>query len=92
MFQGFPDDWGAVVERYWLSSKGVAIFIEDDIPLFVNHQDSSKICLKSSSLTAPYLYTPVYAGDIFEYKLCSGKKLQTIIGFRLNQYLFLLTT
>ena len=56
-----------------MSSNGIAIFVEDKIPLFVNHQDPNKICLKSSSSSPPYLYTPVYDGDTFEYKICSGK-------------------
>ena len=33
--------YGAVQERYWLSSRGVALFVEPEIPLFVAVNDIS---------------------------------------------------
>ncbi len=44
---GMTDIWGAVVERYWLSSAGLAIFFDDNVPLFVKHLGNT-ICFKSS--------------------------------------------
>jgi alpha-glucosidase (family GH31 glycosyl hydrolase) len=83
---GFPDDWGAVLDRYWLSSNGLAIFIDDSVPLFVSHSDPNKICLKSSNSSAPYKYTPVYS-NAFEYKICSGPDILTTHRYMISNYL-----
>ena len=37
--------YGSVLERYWLSSNGVAIFIEPEVPLHVSIE-RGHICLK----------------------------------------------
>lgn len=44
---GFPDQYGAVMERYWLSSAGMAIFFGDEVPLMVKHKNNT-ICFKSA--------------------------------------------
>ncbi len=46
---GMTDIWGAVTERYWLSSAGLAIFFDDNVPLFVRHSGRT-LCFKSSRL------------------------------------------
>lgn len=73
---GFADLWGAVMERYWLSSAGLAIFVGDDVPLLVRLQNNT-LCLKSSRSSAPYKYTSAYKSDEFQYNICTGpvKKL-----------------
>ena len=66
---GFPDIWSAVTERYWLSSVGLAIFFDDNIPLFVKHtQNPNQICFQSAKSKAPYKYTPVFDQDLLAYK------------------------
>ncbi len=48
-------DWGGIQERYWLNSKGVAIFVDEDVPLFVSFNDSSDQSLSLvSKWNAPY--------------------------------------
>lgn len=84
---GFPErGWSALLERYWLSSNGLAIFIDDSVPLFVSHSDPNKICLKSSNSSAPYKYTPVYTNSI-EYKICSGPEILTTHRYMISNYL-----
>ena len=84
---GFPDIWGAVLERYWLSSNGVAIFVDDDVPLWVKKSADNKLCLKASNLTKPYLYTPVYQQENFSYRVCNGPDMKTTHLFMINNYL-----
>ena len=35
----FVDQYGGVQERYWLSSNGIAVFADEDCPLFVGMND-----------------------------------------------------
>ena len=51
----FADQWGGVQERYWLNSKGVAIFVENDVPLFVSLNSNSDRSLSLvSKWSSPY--------------------------------------
>ena len=61
--------FGPVLERYWLSSRGVAIVVDANVPLHVsiNANGDSKLCLKSD--TKGYLKSAVsYLG----YRIISG--------------------
>ena len=70
---GFPDIWSAVTERYWLSSVGLAIFFDDNIPLFVKHtQNPNQICFQSAKSKVPYKYTPVFTQNLLAYSVCTG--------------------
>ncbi|XP_013773478.1 uncharacterized family 31 glucosidase KIAA1161-like [Limulus polyphemus] len=63
----YQDQLGPVLERYWLSSKGVAIRIDPEIPLYVsvNSSGDEKLCLEAqfdsippdSTRTKLFLYT-----------------------------------
>jgi myogenesis-regulating glycosidase len=78
---GFADSWGAVLERYWLSSKGIAIFVDEDVPLMVQHLnlfDKNTICFKSSVLVEPFKYTPVYKPDTLSYQMCWADDIKTV--------------
>lgn len=44
----FGDIWSSILERYWLSSNGVAVIVEQSIPLFVKKNKTS-FCLLASS-------------------------------------------
>ena len=75
---GFSDDWSGVVEAYWLSSNGVAIFVDDDMPLFVKHTDPNQICLKSAKDSSPYKFTPVYKEIELKYVMCVGPNIRDL--------------
>ncbi len=49
------DVWGGVQERYWLNSKGAAIFVDEDVPLFVslNQNNDQSLCF-ISKWNSPY--------------------------------------
>ena len=40
-----PQQYGSVLERYWLSSNGVALYLTQDTPLHVS-TENRQICLK----------------------------------------------
>ena len=46
------DDWGSILERYWLSSSGVALIVDRSVPLFVRKNKNS-LCLLAS-VQIPY--------------------------------------
>ncbi len=48
-----PDAYGAVLERYWFSSAGVAFYVQEDVPLHVSN-DKSKFCLKADYEHSPF--------------------------------------
>lgn len=49
---GFIDEWGSILERYWLSSSGVALIVDRSVPLFVRKNNQS-VCLLASA-SSPY--------------------------------------
>ncbi|XP_072167137.1 myogenesis-regulating glycosidase-like [Diadema setosum] len=65
------DVWGSVLENYWLSSMGVAIHVDDDVPLHVgfNEDGSEKLCLKSKYLNSPYQNTELRNPHL-SYTIC----------------------
>lgn len=48
--------FGSLLERYWLSSKGFTVKVDEDIPLYIsaNENNSQKLCLKSEILNSPF--------------------------------------
>lgn len=72
MIQDKDKYFGGVAEPYWLNSKGAAIWIPEEQPLFYswNSQNNSKLCI-SSIKSLPY---PVIDGSAveFNYWLCSA--------------------
>ena len=55
MLQNNVTYFGGVVEPYWLSSKGVAIWVPPGVPLFYswNENDDKMICLQAKNVS-PY--------------------------------------
>lgn len=49
-----PWRFGNVLERYWLSSRGVYIYVPAEIPLHVKVHPNLKICLRSSFIGSKF--------------------------------------
>ena len=76
---GYPDIWGALLERYWLSSSGLAIFIDESIPLFVKNVNHKQICLMSDRNQSPYSSTPsAFQNNMLSYNVCIGPDNKTV--------------
>ncbi|CAF0739483.1 unnamed protein product, partial [Brachionus calyciflorus] len=83
---GFADDWSAVLERYWISSNGISLFVDDDIALLVKHTENNTICLKSSKNSNPYKFTSIYS-NLLQYTLCKGTNIKTLQLYMIEEYL-----
>lgn len=63
-------DYCAVVERYWLNSHGLFIYIEKEAPLFLYQTPGTQLCFVNEK-KAPY-YTRDGATFTFNYKIGIG--------------------
>jgi hypothetical protein len=85
---GYPDGWAGVLERYWLSSNGIAIFLNEDIPLHVKHLNPDEICLMSDKDLEPYEYTPlVFKDNSLVYQLCSAPDAKTLHMYMIDNFI-----
>lgn len=88
---GYPDGWAAVVERYWLSTAGIALYVSQDVALHVQHvnqNDQNQICLMADVTVTPYKYTPMaYADNSLTYDLCTGPDMVTLHTYMINNYI-----
>ncbi len=76
---------GSIQERYWLASNGIAVFVKDDVPLYVGIEPYKYICLKSQSKNSPYshqqhappqlLYTTCFKSNVLNVHQYISKKL-----------------
>ena len=62
-------DYQSIAERYWLSSEGVYIFVEEGVPLFIdlNSEQDKHICFKAKN-AAPY---PRETIPFLNYTICT---------------------
>ncbi|OWF52060.1 uncharacterized family 31 glucosidase KIAA1161-like [Mizuhopecten yessoensis] len=84
----FMDKIGDVVERYFISTDGVGIFIEKDVPLFIsiNETQDKKICLTSTyGDLYPYVNT---AGKLpsLKYHVCQAQNVRTIHDYMSKRF------
>jgi len=81
--------WGSVLRRSFLSSKAVAILVDEDVPLWVsiNANQSQQLCLQARANAFPYaqdpardqmrdLYDQVYS--VLNYTVCTATDLLTL--------------
>ena len=62
------DGWGNVLERYWLSSKGVSITVDDEVPLNVG-VNISRLCFKGDYFNTTY-QNPDHLRPYLKYRVC----------------------
>jgi hypothetical protein len=68
---GLFEDGASIIERYWLSSAGLALIVDPNVPLFLK-KNQTHLCFMSDELREPYTYTPqVRSSDSkLKYDLC----------------------
>ncbi|XP_015905640.1 myogenesis-regulating glycosidase [Parasteatoda tepidariorum] len=73
------DDYGAILERYWLSSEGVALKVGADIPLYVSLNSSMKntLCLEAKYDSFPY-YNDKSDNLHLDYTICTGTDMKQV--------------
>ncbi|XP_054717146.1 myogenesis-regulating glycosidase-like [Uloborus diversus] len=72
------DDYGAILERYWLSSEGVSIKVSSDIPLYVsvNNSGNNNLCLEAKFDSFPYYND---RSDLhLDYTICTGSDMKQV--------------
>uniref|UniRef100_H2YWD7 Glycoside hydrolase family 31 N-terminal domain-containing protein n=1 Tax=Ciona savignyi TaxID=51511 RepID=H2YWD7_CIOSA len=63
-----PQQYGSVLERYWISSQGVALYVQPNIPLHVS-TEKQHICFKGA-YTQPYKQINPSATELLKYTVC----------------------
>ena len=71
--------YGGVLERYWLSSKGVAIFVDNEVPLHVA-TNYPRLCLKGSFNNSKYKDV-TGRGAFLKYHMCVGPNAKVLHQF-----------
>ena len=79
------DSLGPVLERYWLTSNGVAIMVKQDSPLHISFNDvlpesnttDNMMCLHSHYKDSPFL-NPTSRSDFLNYTVCVGPTVKRV--------------
>ncbi|XP_038078821.1 myogenesis-regulating glycosidase-like [Patiria miniata] len=80
--------FGSVLERYWLSSNGVAVIVDKDTPLHVSvnaKKTSRELCLKAEYFNSPY-QNPANKHASLKYTVCMGENVRTVHEHVLQNY------
>jgi hypothetical protein len=74
----------SVIEPYWLSSSGVAIYVDEIVPLHVsiNEKGNGKLCLKADTEGYPGHPKPVH----LKYRMCFGNNMKSTHQFVASKY------
>ncbi|XP_013398193.1 myogenesis-regulating glycosidase [Lingula anatina] len=82
----YAGQYGGVIERYWLSSAGVGIFVNASVPLYVSINSSSdkNICLESR-WDLPYINVKNTLPTL-EYTICRSNNLKTTHEYMSNRF------
>ncbi|XP_066274231.1 myogenesis-regulating glycosidase-like [Branchiostoma lanceolatum] len=71
-----PEGFGSVLDRYFLSSMGVAVIVDDNVPLHVGI-GGEKLCLKAWYDRSPFP-NPNNAQPMLNYSLCVGSDVKAV--------------
>ncbi|CAL1286044.1 unnamed protein product [Larinioides sclopetarius] len=79
---------GNVVENLWLSSSGFSIYVEHDVPLFMNFNESGsgKMCFTTSSKKHPY-EMEVHDKQDLTYHICSAPSVKVAYLYSLHRWI-----
>ncbi|XP_067840891.1 myogenesis-regulating glycosidase [Heptranchias perlo] len=75
------EGFGGILERYWVSSKSVAIRVNDSVPLHVgwNSSDKEAFCLHASYKDSPFKQTTGQQPFVeLSYQVCVGSDLKIV--------------
>lgn len=75
-------DFGSVLERYWLSSSGAGLYVDADVPLHVSIENN-RICFKGTFSESPYQATQSSAEGLpnLKYKILLSPDARTTHEF-----------
>lgn len=78
--------YGGVIDSFWVSSKGLVIKVDDDIPLFVslNQTNDKKLCFASKN-RSPYVNRKNLPPEM-QYTVCTGRNLLTVYKEAIKLY------
>lgn len=77
--------YGSIIKRYWLSSKGLAVTIPMDVPLYVSMGNEKsypdrepRMCFGAQVSKFPYRRTGKKASPHLSYMICSGPNITSL--------------
>ena len=76
--------YGTVLERYWFTSTGIAILVNESVPLHVsvNSSGDRQLCLKADNQDYPAASVPLQ----LSYKICVGDNAKDIHQFVMREF------
>ena len=77
--------YGPVLDRYWISSSGVSLFVDDDVPLHVGI-NSEKLCLKADYDDSWYERPTSNELPRLKYSICVAEDVKVIHKFMASKH------
>ncbi|XP_067140434.1 myogenesis-regulating glycosidase-like isoform X2 [Centruroides vittatus] len=83
----YKDEFGSILERYWLSSDGVAIKVKPNIPLYISlkDNDTKQLCLEAKLGGFPYRLNET-AFPKLEYTMCTGLDIKSLHEYMIRVF------
>ncbi|XP_030829640.1 myogenesis-regulating glycosidase-like [Strongylocentrotus purpuratus] len=81
------NDYGSVLERYWLSSKGVAIRASHGSPLHVslNYDNDNMVCFRGE-FGSSYYPNPSNKSAFLNYTICTGDDTRVVHDYMTDRF------